>query len=118
MSERLHWFRPISPDFHAPSQALSLLLIGPALFLSWMARAPEHRALAALLAPLRLMLVVCTVVLLLAGFAAAVPLERWAWDAVWVAVPVLGLLNSIALLLYSLNAPGYVRALFERQPAT
>ncbi|WP_415854316.1 hypothetical protein [Sinomonas sp. G460-2] len=117
INERQPGVQLVSLDFHVPSQSVSLLLIGPALFLSWMARAPEHRALAALLAPLRLMLAVCTLALLLAGVAVAVPLERWVWDTIWALVPILGIVNSIGLLLYSVNAPGFVRALFERRSA-
>ncbi|MDP9890573.1 hypothetical protein [Pseudarthrobacter enclensis] len=88
-----------------PSQAVSLILIGPALFLSWMARAPEHRTLATLLQPLRWILIFCTAVLIAAGVAVAFPLEKWARDVVWTGVPISAGAILMLLVVYLANAP-------------
>ncbi|MDJ0457952.1 hypothetical protein PUN71_012125 [Arthrobacter sp. NQ7] len=88
-----------------PSQAVSLILIGPALFLSWMARAPEHRTLATLLQPLRWILIFCTTVLIAAGVAVAFPLEKWARDVVWTGVPISAGAILMLLVVYLANAP-------------
>lgn len=93
----------VGTEFAIPSPSVSLLLVGPALFLSWMARSPEHRAVAVVLAPLRWVLLICTTVLVLAGFAVAVPLQPWAWSAAWDAVVVLSVLNVLLLIASSLN---------------
>ncbi|MDP5225866.1 MULTISPECIES: hypothetical protein [Arthrobacter] len=88
-----------------PAQAVSLILVGPALFLSWMARAPEHRTLATLLLPLRLILMFCTAVLIGAGVAVAFPLEKWARDAVWTCVPIAACALIVLLIVYMTNGP-------------
>lgn len=88
-----------------PSQAVSLILIGPALFLSWMARAPEHRTLATLLQPLRLILICCTAVLISAGVAVAFPLEKLARDVVWTGVPIAACAILVLLAVYLSNVP-------------
>jgi hypothetical protein len=116
--DRTHVLEIVGADFKVPSQAVSLLLLGPALFLSWMARAPEHRTLAALLLPLRVMLIICTAVLILAGVGVAVPLVLWAWNLVWWTVPILGISNAVFCGLYLLNALDAFRSLSMRTRTT
>jgi hypothetical protein len=69
-----------------PTTAVSLLLAGPALFLSWIARAPEHEIVAKLLGPLRLCLLLCAAVFLGLGAVAAFPLTHDAWDVAWLLI--------------------------------
>jgi hypothetical protein len=69
-----------------PTTAVSLLLAGPALFLSWIARSPEHELVARLLSPLRLCLLMCAAVFLGFGAVAAFPLTHAAWDVVWLLI--------------------------------
>ncbi|MFC8522353.1 hypothetical protein [Pseudarthrobacter sp. NPDC057230] len=82
-AERYDLLDIVGSSFVIPSQSASILLIGPALFLSWMARSPEHDAVSQLLLPLRRILLYCTGVLLVLAIAAAVPLTREAWDVAW-----------------------------------
>jgi hypothetical protein len=103
----------LSPRFTVPSQAVSLLLVGPALFLSWMARAPEHRALGVMLLPLRLLLISCAGVLLTAGIGVGVPLEPWWWDLLWLVVVVVAVANLFGLVLYLVNARRMARSLWK-----
>ncbi|WP_413250840.1 hypothetical protein [Sinomonas flava] len=103
----------LSPRFTVPSQAVSLLLVGPALFLSWMARAPEHRALAVMLLPLRLMLIACAGVLLTAGIGVGVPLEPWWWNLLWLVVVLVAMANLLGLVLYLVNARRMFRSLWK-----
>ncbi|BCT76198.1 hypothetical protein SCMU_20400 [Sinomonas cyclohexanicum] len=103
----------LSPRFTVPSQAVSLLLVGPALFLSWMARAPEHRALAVMLLPLRLMLIACAGLLLTAGIGVGVPLELWWWDLLWLVVVPVAVANLLGLVLYLVNARRIARSLWR-----
>lgn len=104
--QRAHWIDIIGHPFAPPSPAVSLLLIGPALFLSWMAKAPEHRVSAVVLAPLRWILLVCTLALVIGGFAVAVPLATGAWNTAWTAVLVLAVLGTLLLIGYWKNVLG------------
>ncbi|WP_271396134.1 hypothetical protein [Neomicrococcus lactis] len=92
--EKLDLINLVGKTFRIPSQAVSLVLIGPALFLSWMSRAPEHEAIAVLLRPLRTTLLLCTCTLFLFATAAAVPLERFVWEIVWV-LACIGTLSAL-----------------------
>lgn len=83
-----------------PSPAASLLLIGPALLLSWMAKEPEHRLSAAVLFPLRAMLILDAVALLLMAGLAAVPTVAWIWSATWWVIYALVALSTVWLILY------------------
>jgi hypothetical protein len=112
-AEKFYGAQILSPRFVVPSQAVSLLLVGPALFLSWMARAPEHRALEVMLLPLRLMLIACAFVLLTAGIGVGVPLEPWWWNLVWLVVVVAAVANFLALVLYLVNARRMGRSLWK-----
>ncbi|MDP9936905.1 hypothetical protein J2T11_003273 [Paenarthrobacter nicotinovorans] len=111
LAEKWDWVSVVAHDYRIPSQSASVLLIGPALFLSWMARAPEHDAVALLLRPLRLVLMYCTVVLLVLAAAAAVPLTPDAWETVWQAAFGGTVLAVVSYFAYAWNIPrGIARA--------
>ncbi|EMY35851.1 hypothetical protein D477_002166 [Arthrobacter crystallopoietes BAB-32] len=77
------------------SPSASILLVGPALLLSWMSRKPEHAMVARLQFPLRLMLLALASCLLLLAGVSAIPLTPHAWNAAWVLVVILALGSSI-----------------------
>lgn len=77
------WGWVVSPEFAVPSTAASLLLIGPALLLSWLARSKEHQIVAVLLRPLRAILLVLAAVLVAMAALAAVPVFPLAWSIAW-----------------------------------
>jgi hypothetical protein len=83
-----------------PSPAASLLLIGPALLLSWMAKEPEHRSSAMILFPLRAMLLIDAVALLFMACLAAVPTVEWVWATSWSLIYGLVSLALCWLILY------------------
>ncbi|WPU08944.1 hypothetical protein [Pseudarthrobacter oxydans] len=105
LAEKWDWVAVVTQEFKVPSQSASVLLIGPALFLSWMARSPEHDAVALLLKPLRLVLMYCTIVLLVLATAAAVPLTPEAWEIAWEAAFGGTLLAVVSYFAYLWNAP-------------
>lgn len=71
------------------SAAVSLLLTGPALLLSWFSRSPEHEVVAWIMRPYRNMILLSVTTLLLLAAAAALPLVPVVQDLVW--LPVLAL---------------------------
>lgn len=73
-------------SYQIPSSSTSILLIGPALFLSWLARTPEHDAVAVLLLPLRRVLLYCTAVLIVLALCAAIPITPGAWELAWLLI--------------------------------
>jgi hypothetical protein len=105
LSEKWDLISVVTQDFKIPSQSASVLLVGPALFLSWMARSPEHEAVALLLRPLRLVLMYCTGVLLVLAIAAAVPLTPDAWETVWQAAFGGTLLAGTSYFAFLWNVP-------------
>lgn len=108
-SEKYDFIHLVGDQFQIPSQTVSVLLIGPALFLSWMSRAQEHEAVAILLRPLRVVLFCCTVALFAFAVAAAVPLSGLAWELVWAiaAASVVGAVGTYTA--YRLNLLKIVR---------
>ncbi|WP_156507501.1 hypothetical protein [Arthrobacter sp. OY3WO11] len=86
LMERFEVLTIVDRSRDIPTTAVSLLLAGPALFLSWIARTPEHEIVAKLLSPLRLCLLMCAAVFLGLGVVAAFPLTREAWDVVWLLI--------------------------------
>lgn len=89
-----------------PSPSASILLIGPALLLSWFSRATEHSLIAKIQGPLRLGLLASATVLL--GFAvlAAVPVTPVVWAGAWL---VLTAVQCSALLLLAYYASDFGR---------
>ncbi|MEV7661816.1 hypothetical protein [Paenarthrobacter sp. NPDC089316] len=72
-----------------PSPSASIILVGPALLLSWMSKQTEHALLVALLGPLRHCLLLCAGALLLMACLAAIPFSPIAWWLLWFAVMAL-----------------------------
>lgn len=66
-----------------PSPAVSLLLVGPALLLSWLSRAKEHPVLQKTMAPMRNTLLAQTAVLAVLAVLASVDLRAWVWNTMW-----------------------------------
>lgn len=89
-------------DAVIPSPAASIILIAPALLLSWMSRELEHDLLSKLLSPMRRILILCAgVVLLMAGLA-AVPVSVGLWHCLW-GVVYLGMLGIVIYALVVFN---------------
>ncbi|PYI39612.1 hypothetical protein CVS30_02720 [Arthrobacter psychrolactophilus] len=65
------------------SAAVSLLLTGPALLLSWFSRSPEHEVVAWIMGPYRKMLLMSVLTLFLLAASAAVPLVSPTKELVW-----------------------------------
>lgn len=86
-----------------PSPAASILLIGPALLISWMSRTPEHPMLAGMLKPLRRMLTLAAFSLLIMAGLAAVQVQPWLWHVTWGVLIVSALLNLTLLAIFQLN---------------
>ncbi|MGO4230452.1 hypothetical protein AB4Y72_16510 [Arthrobacter sp. YAF34] len=85
----------LTPDAKIPSPSASILLIGPALLLSWLGRTPEHDLTATLLGPLRMILLLLSFVLLLMATAAAIPMTPLFWNILWWTAAVV---DAVALL--------------------
>jgi hypothetical protein len=94
----------LTPDARIPSPSASILLIGPALMLSWLSRTPEHDLSVMLLGPLRVVLIMCAIVLMLMAVAAAVPLAPLYWNILWAAVTALCLGAAIRLVRFVTDA--------------
>lgn len=88
----------LTPEAKIPSPSASILLIGPALMLSWLSRTPEHDLSVMLLSPLRRVLILCAIVLMLMAVAAAVPLAPLYWNVLWLVVAAL-CLRAVARLV-------------------
>uniref|UniRef100_UPI003F495444 hypothetical protein n=1 Tax=Paenarthrobacter ureafaciens TaxID=37931 RepID=UPI003F495444 len=86
-----------------PSPAASILLVGPALLISWMSRLPEHRLVARMIGPLRGMLTISALALVSMAGLAAVRVQPGIWHAVWWLVAALALVVSVWFLYFSLN---------------
>ena len=86
-----------------PSPAASILLIGPALLVSWMSRSPEHPMVSGMLKPLRRMLILSAFSLLVMAGLAAVKVQPWLWQSAWVVILVLTILNLLLLLFFQYN---------------
>lgn len=76
----------VSETAVVPSASVSILLVGPALMFSWVARSPEHSLATAMFKPLRETLMCSALILLLMALAAAVPLLPWAWNGLWLLI--------------------------------
>ena len=90
------WNIGVALPFTAPSPVAPVILIGPALFLSWLSRSREHDIVSRLLLPLRCVLICCAAILLLLAVLAAVPMQVWLWHVMWI---VIYLLTSIVALV-------------------
>lgn len=66
-----------------PSPSSSIILVGPALLVSWMSRRTEHSLLTVLLKPLRKALLYCSIALLLMAALAAIPFTPAIWWILW-----------------------------------
>lgn len=69
-----------------PSPSASIILVAPALLVSWMSRRTEHRLLILLLKPLRKALLSCSIALLTMAALAAIPFRPEAWWLLWFVV--------------------------------
>lgn len=72
-----------------PSPSASVLLIGPAILLSWLSRTPEHSLVVELSSPLRRTLFLLALVLLGMATLAAIPVTPAIWWVGWFAIIVL-----------------------------
>lgn len=86
-----------------PSPAASILLIGPALLVSWISRSPEHPMLAKMLSPLRHMLMWAVVSLILMAALAAIKVQPLIWSSVWWGLLVIAVLNVSRFLAFRFN---------------
>lgn len=100
-----------------PSQSAPILLVGPALFLSWISRQPEHMLAARLLAPLRIMLVSCSLCLVLMAVLAAIPVTWIVWVTTWWAIASIAACTFVAFLMFKFDKPlpRFVRSIFYTQ---
>ncbi|MDR6688962.1 hypothetical protein J2Y41_004561 [Arthrobacter sp. 1088] len=96
-----------------PSPAASILLVGPALLISWVSRTPEHPMLARMLRPLRHMLTIAAVSLVVMAGLAAVKVQPAIWNFAWIALLVVALLNLAWLLVFSMNLQLPTRQKFD-----
>lgn len=87
--------RIVRGDFVTPTPAASVILVGPALMLSWMAREPEHPIVAFAMFSLRAALLLCTFMLFYAALLLAVPVVDNIWTASWIGLSAF----SIVLLI-------------------
>lgn len=76
------FFLKMEPDT-IPSPAASILLVGPALLISWMSRLPEHLLVARMVGPLRGMLILSALALTIVAGLAAVRLQPTVWNGAW-----------------------------------
>ena len=76
----------LRPEAIIPSPAASIILIAPALMLSWMSRKPEHPLVTVLLAPLRRIVLACAAVLVMMAVLAAVPVAPLVWHVIWICI--------------------------------
>lgn len=95
-----------------PSPASSILLVGPALLLSWLGRGGEHELVGRILEPLRSMLTLTSASLVVMAVLAAVPLQNIAWNTGWVISAALALSSWSWLIAYM------VRPSWRRQRAS
>lgn len=79
----------VADTFTIPSSVAPVVLVGPALLLSWIGRSREHDLVSNLLLPLRGVLMACSLVLVLLAALAAVPVEPWVWHTTWWAIYLL-----------------------------
>ncbi|MFJ4210845.1 hypothetical protein ACIPY2_20515 [Paenarthrobacter sp. NPDC089675] len=86
-----------------PSPAASILLVGPALLISWMSRLPEHPLVARMIGPLRGMLTLSALALTLMAGLAAVRVQVWVWHAAWWVVVALILAVCVWFLYFTFN---------------
>ncbi|MEO6531101.1 MAG: hypothetical protein ABIN10_12170 [Specibacter sp.] len=84
-----------------PSNTVSLLLIGPALFISWISRTPEHEIVAKVQRPLQIALMLSAGVLLILAGLASVPVMVPVWKVAWVVLSVFQAIALLTLLVYS-----------------
>lgn len=73
----------VASDSGPASAAVSLLLTGPALILSWFSKSPEHEVIAWIMRPYRMMLLMTVGALFLMAAAAAFPLVSPMKELIW-----------------------------------
>jgi hypothetical protein len=83
-----------------PSPAASILLVGPALLISWMSRLPEHPLVARMVLPLRNMLFASAIALISMAALAAVKIQPLVWFWAWAAIILLTAALVIRLLAF------------------
>lgn len=97
-----------------PSPSASILLVGPALLLSWFSRASEHALVAKVQGPLRLGLLGSALVLLIMAALAAVPVTVPVWDAAWLLVSLIQAASVLLLIYYWGDLGRHVRNAISR----
>jgi hypothetical protein len=85
-----------------PSPAASIILVGPALLISWISRQPEHPLVAQLVQPLRQILSVVALALVLMAGLAAVPVTAFVWNVVWASIVLAAAWSWVRLASFSL----------------
>ncbi|UTM45823.1 hypothetical protein [Glutamicibacter mysorens] len=92
-----------------PSNSVSILLIAPALLISWVSRGQEHSIVIALLRPLRRILLATAGLFVCIAGLAAIPLTAQAWNICWgaiyVATAVLAIYAQRYFTAYRRSAP-------------
>jgi hypothetical protein len=108
LSEALNWTSLVAAS-RTGSPAVSILLVGPALLLSWLSRTPEHVLTARLLRRLRRVLVSTAACLLGAAALAALTMQQQLESGMWVLLAFVQGRNALrAVNLYrSVRGHGY-----------
>jgi hypothetical protein len=83
-----------------PSPAASILLVGPALLISWMSRLPEHPLVARLVQPLRSILLASTIALISMAALAAVKIQPWVWYWAWIGIILITVTLIVRVLAF------------------
>ncbi|UDF21582.1 hypothetical protein [Rhodococcus qingshengii] len=88
----------VADAFIIPSSVAPVVLVGPALLLSWIGRSREHDVVSNLLLPLRGVLMACSMVLVLLAVLAAVPVKPWVWHTTWGAIYLLTIVFTVLVV--------------------
>lgn len=83
-----------------PSPAASILLVGPALLISWMSRLPEHPLVARMVQPLRNILLASTIALISMAALAAVKIQPWVWYWAWMGIILIAAALIVRVLAF------------------
>lgn len=104
----------LTAEAKIPSQSASILLVGPALMLSWLSRNREHDLTVMLLGPLRKILMLCSLTLLLIAVAAAIPMAPLFWHVLWVLVVLVWGAGFLWLLYYCFDIRLWLRGIARK----
>lgn len=90
----------VHPEGQIPSPAGSLLLIGPAVLLSWISREHQHALVVQVTSPLRSMLYLCAATLVIMAALAGIRVTPITWNIAWLGVYAIALYVGLRFLWY------------------